>query len=71
MNDPINPEPEDENIEIDPHLWYTFLSAQRGDPENWQAFVDNMTAKLDITREQTEEVLDLVYAYMAEAANSN
>lgn len=65
------PNPEHENIEIDPHLWYTFLSAQRGDPKAWEAFVNNMTAKLDLTREQTEEILDLVYEYMADAANSN
>ena len=61
----------DENFDIDPEIWLTYLLAVNGDEQEKKKFVDQVSKKAGIIPEKTELILDELVKFLVNKSRSN
>jgi hypothetical protein len=61
----------DENFDIDPEIWLTYLLAVNGDGQEKKKLVDRVSKKAGIIPEKTELILDELVKFLVNKSRSN
>ena len=62
---------DDENFDIDPEIWLTYLLAVNGDEQEKKKLVDRVSRKAGIIPEKTELILDELVKFLVNKSRSN